>query len=112
MSGLCRDCKWWTPEETPESYRHECQRVWQDDTKAEAIEFEHYGDTLNHHLITASDFGCVQFVQRKNCEGCGEEFGAANAKQRYCTPACASTKRWRRWKARQSALREATETSE
>ena len=35
------------------------------------------------------------------CPGCGKFFSPESGKQKYCTKSCASTSRWRRWKARQ-----------
>lgn len=37
------------------------------------------------------------------CPGCGRMFHPKSGKQRYCTPSCASTSRWRRWKEGQTA---------
>lgn len=37
-----------------------------------------------------------------DCSGCGRLFNPASGKQKYCTPACASTNRWRKWKKRQA----------
>jgi hypothetical protein len=38
----------------------------------------------------------------KECPGCGRMFFPESGRQKYCTKSCASTSRWRRWKARQS----------
>src|SRR5215211_5475674 len=38
----------------------------------------------------------------KECPGCGRMFFPESGRQKYCTKTCASTSRWRRWKARQS----------
>jgi hypothetical protein len=35
------------------------------------------------------------------CPGCESYFSLESGKQKYCTKSCASTSRWRRWKARQ-----------
>ena len=37
----------------------------------------------------------------EECPGCGRMFVQESGKQKYCTPSCASTSRWRRWKERQ-----------
>lgn len=34
----------------------------------------------------------------KKCRGCRASFSPKSGKQKYCTPSCASTSRWRRWK--------------
>lgn len=36
------------------------------------------------------------------CPGCGRLFVPKSGKQKYCTPRCASTSRWRRWKEHQT----------
>jgi hypothetical protein len=38
----------------------------------------------------------------EECPGCGRMFIRESGKQKYCTKSCASTSRWRRWKARQN----------
>jgi uncharacterized OB-fold protein len=38
----------------------------------------------------------------KECPGCGRMFFPDSGRQKYCTKSCASTSRWRRWKARQN----------
>ncbi len=38
----------------------------------------------------------------KKCPGCGAVFSPESGKQKYCTPRCASTSRWRRWKEGQA----------
>jgi hypothetical protein len=40
----------------------------------------------------------------RECPGCGRIFTPQSGRQKYCTKSCASTSRWRRWKARQSSL--------
>jgi hypothetical protein len=58
-------------------------------------------------LLTAA---YVQFAQAianrapvEECPGCGRMFIPQSGKQMYCTKSCASTSRWRRWKARQNS---------
>lgn len=57
------------------------------------------------NLLTAA---YVQFAQAianrapvEECPGCGRMFVQESGKQKYCSPSCASTSRWRKWKARQ-----------
>jgi predicted RNA-binding Zn-ribbon protein involved in translation (DUF1610 family) len=39
----------------------------------------------------------------QECPGCGRMFAPRSGKQKYCTPTCANTSRWRRWNERQSS---------
>lgn len=41
-------------------------------------------------------------IEIKRCPGCGRQFAPKSGKQKYCTPGCASTSRWRRWKEGQA----------
>jgi hypothetical protein len=57
-------------------------------------------------LLTAA---YVQFAQAifnrapiEECPGCGRMFIPKSGKQKFCTPSCASTNRWRRWKEKQA----------
>jgi hypothetical protein len=43
-----------------------------------------------------------QRAEIKTCPGCGRFFSPESGKQKYCTPACASNTRYRRWKERQT----------
>lgn len=42
-------------------------------------------------------------VPLATCPGCDRLFHPKSGKQKYCTPGCASTSRWRRWKEGQEA---------
>ena len=44
----------------------------------------------------------VNRAPMQECLGCGKMFIPESGKQKYCTPSCASTNRWRRWKERQA----------
>ena len=44
----------------------------------------------------------AKWEEVKECPGCGRMFFPESGRQKYCTKSCASTSRWRRWKARQS----------
>jgi hypothetical protein len=47
-------------------------------------------------------YAMVDKVRLEDCPGCGRAFVPKSGKQRYCTPSCASTSRWRRWNERQA----------
>lgn len=44
----------------------------------------------------------VNHAPMQNCPGCGRMFIPTSGKQKYHSKSCASTSRWRRWKASQS----------
>jgi hypothetical protein len=43
----------------------------------------------------------VNRIPIEECQGCGRMFIPKSGKQKYCTPTCASTTRWRRWNQKQ-----------
>lgn len=57
------------------------------------------------NLLSAIYVHLAQFMANRapieECVGCGRMFIPESGKQKYCTKSCASTSRWRRWKARQ-----------
>jgi hypothetical protein len=57
-------------------------------------------------LVTAAyaqlAMAMVNRAPMQACPGCGRLFIPESGKQKYCTKSCASTSRWRRWKAHQS----------
>lgn len=58
------------------------------------------------NLLTAAYSQFAFLVANKapmlNCPGCGRLFLPKSGKQKNCTPSCASTNRWRKWKERQA----------
>jgi len=58
-------------------------------------------DLLTAAYVALSDI-IVNHAPMKECPGCGRMFVQESGKQKYCTKSCASTSRWRRWKASQS----------
>jgi hypothetical protein len=40
----------------------------------------------------------VDRASMSECSGCGRVFIPKSGKQKYCTPSCANTNRWHRWK--------------
>jgi hypothetical protein len=58
------------------------------------------------NLLSATYAHLAQFIADRapveECPGCGKVFIPESGKQKYCTKSCASTSRWRRWKARHS----------
>jgi hypothetical protein len=57
-------------------------------------------DLLTAAYVALSDI-IVNHAPMKECPGCGRMFVQESGKQKYCTKSCASTSRWRRWKASQ-----------
>jgi hypothetical protein len=57
------------------------------------------------NLLAAAYVHFAQAISNRapmeECPGCGRMFIPESGKQKYCTKRCASTSRWRRWKARQ-----------
>lgn len=57
--------------------------------------------------LVAAAYGQFAFLiankaQLATCPGCGRLFHPRSGKQKYCTPSCANTSRWRRWKEGQA----------
>jgi hypothetical protein len=62
--------------------------------------------TYKYPNLLAAAYGAlaIAFANRillAECPGCGRLFLPQSGKQKYCKPSCASTSRWRRWKAAQ-----------
>jgi hypothetical protein len=57
-------------------------------------------------LLSAAYVHLAYFMAGKapmeECQGCGRVFIPLSGKQKYCTPTCASTTRWHRWKQKQA----------
>jgi hypothetical protein len=58
-------------------------------------------DLLTAAYVALSDI-IVNHAPMKECLGCGRMFVQESGKQKYHSKSCASTSRWRRWKANQS----------
>jgi hypothetical protein len=66
--------------------------------------FIHLQITLNLLAAAYVHFAqaIVSLAPIEECHGCGRMFIAESGKQKCCTPSCASTSCWRRWKERQN----------